>query len=135
MTVTVACPKPFLPARILGGALQALKGPASTATGGTSLNGFIGFTVTGCCDTATCRWAGSYQCCAWVLLQVIPMDEMNLHLTGDIHAIGAANNLLAAAIGCSHVPREYAGEHSSQDLSPGGLPFMTFLRVTFLDEH
>lgn len=30
--------------------------------------------------------------------QVIPMDEFNLHMTGDIHAIGAANNLLAAAL-------------------------------------
>ncbi|KAM0792500.1 hypothetical protein ACM66B_005172 [Microbotryomycetes sp. NB124-2] len=30
--------------------------------------------------------------------QVIPMDEFNLHLTGDIHATTAANNLLAAAI-------------------------------------
>jgi formate--tetrahydrofolate ligase len=30
--------------------------------------------------------------------QVIPMEEMNLHLTGDIHAIGVANNLLAAAV-------------------------------------
>lgn len=30
--------------------------------------------------------------------QVIPMEEFNLHLTGDIHAITAANNLLAAAI-------------------------------------
>lgn len=30
--------------------------------------------------------------------QVIPMDEFNLHLTGDIHAISAANNLLAAAL-------------------------------------
>lgn len=30
--------------------------------------------------------------------QVIPMDEFNLHLTGDIHAITAANNLLAAQI-------------------------------------
>lgn len=30
--------------------------------------------------------------------QVIPMDEFNLHLTGDIHAVSAANNLLAAAI-------------------------------------
>jgi len=30
--------------------------------------------------------------------QVVPMEEMNLHLTGDIHAISAANNLLAAAI-------------------------------------
>ena len=30
--------------------------------------------------------------------QVIPMDEFNLHLTGDIHAVTAANNLCAAAI-------------------------------------
>jgi formyltetrahydrofolate synthetase len=30
--------------------------------------------------------------------QVIPMDEFNLHLTGDIHAIGAAHNLVSAAI-------------------------------------
>lgn len=30
--------------------------------------------------------------------QVIPMDEFNLHLTGDIHAVTAANNLLAAGI-------------------------------------
>ena len=28
--------------------------------------------------------------------QVIPMEEINLHFTGDFHAIGAANNLLAA---------------------------------------
>ncbi|CAK4078019.1 unnamed protein product [Aphanomyces euteiches] len=30
--------------------------------------------------------------------QVVPMDEFNLHMTGDIHAITAANNLVAAAI-------------------------------------
>ena len=30
--------------------------------------------------------------------QVIPMDEINLHFTGDFHAISAANNLLAAMI-------------------------------------
>lgn len=30
--------------------------------------------------------------------QVVPMEEFNLHLTGDIHAITAANNLVAAAI-------------------------------------
>ncbi len=30
--------------------------------------------------------------------QIIPMEHFNLHLTGDIHAITAANNLLAAAI-------------------------------------
>jgi len=32
------------------------------------------------------------------LAQVVPMEDMNLHFTGDIHAIGAANNLLAAMI-------------------------------------
>lgn len=30
--------------------------------------------------------------------QVIPMEEFNLHLTGDIHAVTAANNLLAAQL-------------------------------------
>ena len=30
--------------------------------------------------------------------QVVPMDEMNLHFTGDFHAIGTANNLLAAML-------------------------------------
>ena len=30
--------------------------------------------------------------------QVIPMEDFNLHLTGDIHAVGVAHNLLAAAI-------------------------------------
>jgi formyltetrahydrofolate synthetase len=30
--------------------------------------------------------------------QVVPMEDFNLHLTGDIHAVGAAHNLLAAAI-------------------------------------
>ena len=30
--------------------------------------------------------------------QIIPMEDLNLHLTGDIHAITAANNLLAAAL-------------------------------------
>jgi formyltetrahydrofolate synthetase len=30
--------------------------------------------------------------------QVIPMEDFNLHLTGDIHAITAANNLVAAAL-------------------------------------
>ncbi len=30
--------------------------------------------------------------------QVVPMDDINLHFTGDLHAVGAANNLLAAMI-------------------------------------
>src|SRR5689334_11786763 len=33
--------------------------------------------------------------------QVVPMEDMNLHFTGDIHAIGAANNLLAAMVEAS----------------------------------
>jgi formate--tetrahydrofolate ligase len=34
--------------------------------------------------------------------QVVPMEDLNLHFTGDIHAIGAANNMLAAIID-SHI--------------------------------
>ncbi|MBV9521604.1 MAG: formate--tetrahydrofolate ligase, partial [Alphaproteobacteria bacterium] len=30
--------------------------------------------------------------------QVVPMEDINLHFTGDFHAIGAANNLLAALV-------------------------------------
>ncbi|HVW17480.1 MAG TPA: formate--tetrahydrofolate ligase [Solirubrobacteraceae bacterium] len=33
--------------------------------------------------------------------QVVPMEDLNLHFTGDIHAIGAANNLLAALLEAS----------------------------------
>jgi formate--tetrahydrofolate ligase len=35
------------------------------------------------------------------LSQVVPMEDLNLHFTGDIHAIGAANNLLAAMLDAS----------------------------------
>jgi formate--tetrahydrofolate ligase len=35
------------------------------------------------------------------MTQVVPMEDINLHFTGDIHAIGAANNLLAAMIDAS----------------------------------
>ena len=30
--------------------------------------------------------------------QIVPMEDINLHFTGDFHAIGAANNLLAALL-------------------------------------
>ena len=36
--------------------------------------------------------------CGGGYAQVVPMEEINLHFTGDIHAIGAANNLLAAML-------------------------------------
>jgi len=39
--------------------------------------------------------------------QVVPMEDINLHFTGDIHAIGAANNLLAALID-NHIFRDNA---------------------------
>src|ERR1039457_214660 len=42
--------------------------------------------------------------------QIIPMEEFNLHLTGDIHAITATNNLLAAAIDTSMLH-----EHNTPD--------------------
>ena len=32
------------------------------------------------------------------------MEEFNLHLTGDIHAVGAANNLLAGSLSCFFSP-------------------------------
>ena len=35
------------------------------------------------------------------LTQVVPMEDLNLHFTGDFHAIGAANNLLAAMLDAS----------------------------------
>ena len=44
--------------------------------------------------------------------QVVPMEDINLHFTGDFHAIGAANNLLAAMID-NHI---YQG--NSLDIDP-----------------
>jgi formate--tetrahydrofolate ligase len=43
--------------------------------------------------------------------QVVPMEDINLHFTGDFHAIGAANNLLAAMID-NHI---YQGNHLNID--------------------
>jgi formyltetrahydrofolate synthetase len=40
--------------------------------------------------------------CGGGYAQVVPMEDLNLHFNGDIHAIGAANNLLAAIVE-SHV--------------------------------
>ncbi|MGL5948449.1 MAG: formate--tetrahydrofolate ligase [Aeromonas sp.] len=43
--------------------------------------------------------------------QVVPMEEMNLHLTGDIHAISAAHNLAAAAIDARLFHEQKLGEN------------------------
>jgi methylenetetrahydrofolate dehydrogenase (NADP+)/methenyltetrahydrofolate cyclohydrolase/formyltetrahydrofolate synthetase len=54
--------------------------------------------------------------------QVVPMEDFNLHLTGDIHAVAAANNLLAAAID-SRILHEHEvtdDEKLAQALCPDG---------------
>jgi len=51
--------------------------------------------------------------------QVIPMEEFNLHLTGDIHAITAANNLMAAAL---DTRRFHEGRQSDEALFQRLLP-------------
>jgi len=54
--------------------------------------------------------------------QIVPMEDFNLHLTGDIHAVAAANNLLAAAID-SRILHEHEvtdDEKLAQALCPDG---------------
>lgn len=47
--------------------------------------------------------------------QVIPMEEFNLHLTGDIHAVSAANNLLAAQIDARYFHETTQGDKALYD--------------------
>ncbi len=44
--------------------------------------------------------------------QIIPMEDFNLHLTGDIHAVGVAHNLLAAAIDARMMHERELGDKS-----------------------
>ena len=46
--------------------------------------------------------------------QVVPMDELNLHFTGDFHAITSANNLLAAMLD-NHPAGECSSHRSKAD--------------------
>lgn len=41
--------------------------------------------------------------------QVVPMEDLNLHFTGDFHAITSANNLLAALLD-NHIQQETSWE-------------------------
>ena len=61
--------------------------------------------------------------------QVVPMEEFNLHLTGDIHAVTAANNLLAAAIE-SRMFHEasQSDEALFKRLCPSGKPFSSTMK-------
>jgi formyltetrahydrofolate synthetase len=52
--------------------------------------------------------------------QIVPMEDFNLHLTGDIHAVGAAHNLLAAAI-ANRMAKEarWSTDYLAKALCPG----------------
>jgi formyltetrahydrofolate synthetase len=53
--------------------------------------------------------------------QIVPMEDFNLHLTGDIHAVGAANNLLAAAIDARIMHEDrLSDERLAKSLCPDG---------------
>jgi formyltetrahydrofolate synthetase len=79
--------------------------------------------------------------------QIIPMEEFNLHLTGDIHAIVAANNLLAAAIDARMFHEQSAddtqmferlcppGKDGSRKFSPVMLRRLRKLRITKTDPN
>ena len=54
--------------------------------------------------------------------QIVPMEDFNLHLTGDVHAVSAANNLLAAAIDARilHERATPDDDKLARALCPGG---------------
>lgn len=56
--------------------------------------------------------------------QIIPMEEINLHFTGDFHAIGAAHNLLAAMLD-NHI---YQG--NKLDIDPARITFGRVVDIT-----
>jgi methylenetetrahydrofolate dehydrogenase (NADP+)/methenyltetrahydrofolate cyclohydrolase/formyltetrahydrofolate synthetase len=50
--------------------------------------------------------------------QVVPMEDVNLHLTGDIHAVGMAHNLLAAAIDARILHEDKLSDERLAELCP-----------------
>ncbi|MBC7223719.1 MAG: formate--tetrahydrofolate ligase, partial [Anaerolineae bacterium] len=50
--------------------------------------------------------------------QVVPMEDFNLHLTGDIHAVGVAHNLLAAAIDARIMHEDRLSDEQLAQLTP-----------------
>lgn len=61
--------------------------------------------------------------------QVVPMETLNLHLTGDTHAVSAANNLLAAMIDNHLFHRGLGHGGGSFDLEPGSITWRRVLDV------
>ncbi|MEM2759425.1 MAG: formate--tetrahydrofolate ligase [Nitrososphaerales archaeon] len=62
--------------------------------------------------------------------QVVPMEDINLHFTGDIHAVGAANNLLAAMID-NHIFHPRFKRNNELDIDPTSI---TWKRVVDLGD-
>jgi formate--tetrahydrofolate ligase len=77
---------------------KAGEGKTTTLVGLTQGLGVIGKNPVACLREAS---VGPVFAAGGGLTQVVPMEDLNLHFTGDIHAIGAANNLLAAMIDAS----------------------------------
>jgi len=61
--------------------------------------------------------------------QIVPMEDFNLHLTGDIHAVGAANNLLAAAIDARILHEDRRSDERLRDLLCPSDTFAPWMRV------
>lgn len=56
--------------------------------------------------------------------QVVPMEDFNLHLTGDIHAVGVAHNLMAAAIDARIMHEsELSDDALAKALCPDGVTY------------
>ena len=54
--------------------------------------------------------------CGGGYAQIVPMEDINLHFTGDIHAVSAANNLIAALID-NHIQQGNALNLDSRNIS------------------
>ncbi len=82
---------------------KAGEGKTTTLVGLTQGLGVIGKCPVGCIREASVGPVFGIKggAAGGGLTQVVPMEDLNLHFTGDIHAIGAANNLLAAMIDAS----------------------------------
>ncbi|MGQ9458556.1 MAG: formate--tetrahydrofolate ligase [Anaerolineae bacterium] len=50
--------------------------------------------------------------------QIVPMEDFNLHLTGDIHAVGVAHNLLAAAIDARIMHEDTLSDEKLAEVTP-----------------
>ena len=49
--------------------------------------------------------------------QIVPMEDFNLHLTGDIHAVGVAHNLLAAAVDARMMHEKHLSDRALEQIN------------------